>query len=118
MTYHPCELSGSSGKTPIFPARRAPLWNPDVGGTTFRVRQMPGDETSWGGLVPVDLRGGDHACSGDAAPEPDEDPRQDPGAVLGSDLRLAGQQVPDRLHVREGAQEGPDEAGPAVLFPD
>src|SRR4051794_23178606 len=63
-------------------------------------------------------RRGDHACSGDPAPEPDEDPRQDPGAVLGSDVRIAGQQVSDRLHVREGAQEGSDEAGPPLLLPD
>ena len=34
------------------------------------------------------------------------------------DVRGAGRQVPDRLHVREGTQEGPAQAGPALLLPD
>ena len=37
---------------------------------------------------------------------------------MGSDLRGAGRQVPHRLHVREGAEEGPAQAGPALLLPD
>ena len=47
-----------------------------------------------------------------------EGPQQDPGALLGSHVRLAGGEVRHRLHVREGAEEGPAQAGPAVLLPD
>src|SRR5258705_5885780 len=50
--------------------------------------------------------------------KPDQDPRQDPGAVVGSDLCDTGRQIPDRLHVREGTEEGPHEAGPPVVLPD
>ena len=47
-----------------------------------------------------------------------EGSQQDPGAVLGPDLRGAGRQVPDRLHVREGSEEGSAQAGPALVLPD
>ena len=43
--------------------------------------------------------------------------RQNPGAVLGAVIRQPGREVRDRLHVREGPEEGPAQAGPAVLLP-
>src|SRR3954454_21987516 len=64
------------------------------------------------------LRGTDERRYGFEPRKHHEGPPEDPGAVLGADVRRAGRQVPDRLHVREGAQEGSAQAGPALLLPD
>src|SRR5450432_3086482 len=52
------------------------------------------------------------------SPERGQGTPEDPGAVLGTALPRAGVAVRHRLHVPEGPEEGPAQAGPAVLLPD
>src|SRR3954467_13493975 len=52
------------------------------------------------------------------SPECGQSTPEDPGAVLGAALPRAGFPVRHRLHVPEGAEEGPPQAGPAVVLPD
>src|SRR6266550_3213989 len=47
-----------------------------------------------------------------------ESPPEDPGVVLGSGLPRARVALRNRLHVPEGEEEGPAQAGSALLFPD
>src|ERR1022692_4026781 len=51
------------------------------------------------------------------SPERGQGTPEDPGAVLGTALPRAGGAVRHRLHLREVAEEGPAQAGPAVLLP-
>src|SRR3954468_1880667 len=51
------------------------------------------------------------AESGEGSPE-------DPGTRLGAAVPRALHEVQDRLHLPEGREEGPAQAGPPVLLPD
>ena len=54
----------------------------------------------------------------DESPKRGQGSREDPGAGLGAALPRAGLPVRDRLHVPEGQEEGPAQAGPPVVLPD
>src|SRR5580693_6089872 len=54
----------------------------------------------------------------DEPPERGQGPPEDPGALLGTAVPHAGKPLRNGLHVPEGAEEGPAQAGPAVLLPD
>ena len=56
--------------------------------------------------------------SADESPKRGQGSPEDPGAGLGAAVPRAGLPVRNRLHVPEGAEEGPAQAGPAVLLPD
>src|SRR4029453_8670031 len=50
--------------------------------------------------------------------EPGEGPPEDPGTRLGTPVSRAVHEVRDRLHVPEGAEEGPAQADPSLVLPD
>src|SRR5262249_7792733 len=52
------------------------------------------------------------------SPERRKGTPEDPGAGLGTDVSRAGRPVRNRLHVPEGAEEGPAQAGAALVLPD
>ena len=56
--------------------------------------------------------------SADEPSECGESPPEDPGAVLGTGVPRARGALRNRLHVPEGEEEGPAQAGPAFLLPD
>ena len=54
----------------------------------------------------------------DESPECGKGPPEDPGTGLGTAVPRAGFAVRHGLHVPQGSEEGPAQAGPAVLLPD
>src|SRR5215813_10515838 len=52
------------------------------------------------------------------SPECGEGPPEDSRVVLGTGVPRAGLSVRNRLHVPQSAEEGPAEAGSAVVLPD
>src|SRR5580704_12358180 len=54
----------------------------------------------------------------DESPKRGQGTPEDPGAGLGTDVPRAGVPVRNGLHVPEGPEEGPAEAGAPVLLPD
>src|ERR1700721_3927386 len=54
----------------------------------------------------------------DEPPKRGEGPPEDPGPVRGTPVPPAGLAVRNGLHVPEGAEEGPAQAGAPLLLPD
>ena len=54
----------------------------------------------------------------DEPPERGQGPPEDPGALLGTPVPHAGRPLRNRLHVPQGAEEGPAQAGAPLVLPD
>ena len=126
---HAARRAGAPASVPALPAstrarpgRATPAHFQRMRNREFLIRPAPRPSFTKHGP-----RRGDRVCGDAGKPAKEssreqsqhhEGPPQDPGALLGADVRGAGRQVPDRLHVREGPEEGPAQAGPALLLPD
>ena len=83
-----------------------------------RIRAEPMCDATHRDFRPCSKAGPREERGDDESPKRGEGPPEDPGAGLGAAVPRAGVAVRNGLHVPEGAEEGPAEAGPAVLLPD